>query len=612
MSSICVAQYQTPYNIQKNSSYTKKNNTETNVKTDTSLDKALKDLTSTTTGEKIDVNKEIEILEEIEKTIEKAIKEKIHTSTDKTLTNSKLEKIKNLNEENIADDDYEKFLEELRKEETQKKDKTKQKDFIQNLQSDDINVVIEINKYFIDDQLCPVDLQDCLALALKNNFNIRIFGTRATQGKWNYKNTFAAFFPNASIRSQLNRLNGDFIVGGVAPLYVNESPFWNILRLDWVLYQGGARFHRMNAQKSRYYGTIKNLEYQKQQVLRDAAVSYYNLLGLKLGIEILTRNLKETRAQQKLTTQNFEAGIGTKFDVLRAKAEVAQAEQRLISSYNVFRLEQANLANILGVNVFTSLLPVEEDVEKKKLMDEELSMQDISKLAMRARPDLNSQRFEIKALLNDKKRIFSGFLPTVDTFWQSGWVGTSKDGSGPSNSFGIGMTIPIVGTNFAVEEYTRLKEIDAVINEARLSLRNSARKIQQDIVSSFYSTKTAEERVEAAKEEVIAADESLRLAFLRLEAGLGIYVDVLQSQTAKTDAKINLIRAIIDHNIAQVNLLFDSGTISAGNILKDYDKYLSRKYTPPTKEELQKEEGGEIKLPQETESLRLPSEVQSK
>lgn len=561
-------------------------------KSNISLDEKLKNLTEADANKTLDINKEIETLEEIEKIIEKSLSKTPHSPAAEI-------------PKKIQDDDYESFLNDLKTKPTPKK--KKQQNLTQQLQSDKINVVVEINKYFIDDKLCPVDLQDCLAIALENNFNIKILGARQEQGKWFYRNAYSAFLPNGEINFHISRLHGDYLAGGVIPIFANESPIWSLMKFSWRLFDGGSRFFDLKSRRNSYYSDIKNLDFQKQQTLKNTAVSYYTLLGIKLGIEILTRNLKETQAQLKLTTQNFEAGIGTRFDVLRAKAEVAQAEQRLINSYNNFRLEQANLANILGISVFTTLLPVEEDVDIRKLMDKELSMQDISKISMKARPDLNSIRFSIKALLNDKKRIYSGFIPKIDSFWSMGYVGTTRDGMGPSNFFGIETSIPF-GTNLGTNEYTNIKRINAKLKESRLQLKDAVRNIQEDIIESFYNTKAAEERIKAAKEEVVAADESLRLAFLRLEAGLGIYVDVLQSQTAKTDAKINLIRAIIDHNVAQINLLFDSGTISTENILKDYDKYLSKKYIPPTPKS-QKEE---ITLPNETPEIKLPERIQGK
>ena len=66
------------------------------------------------------------------------------------------------------------------------------------------------------------------------------------------------------------------------------------------------------------------------------------------------------------------------------------------------------------------------------------------------------------------------------------------------------------------------------------------------------------------------AAQSVTLAELRLDAGEGILIDVIQAQTFKTRTRIELVNSIIRYNIAQVQMLFDSGTINKDDILKQY------------------------------------------
>ena len=55
---------------------------------------------------------------------------------------------------------------------------------------------------------------------------------------------------------------------------------------------------------------------------------------------------------------------------------------------------------------------------------------------------------------------------------------------------------------------------------------------------------------------------------MRLNVGIGIFVDVLQAQVSATTAKIRLLNAIIDYNVAQASILFETGLISVNNLLE--------------------------------------------
>ena len=206
-------------------------------------------------------------------------------------------------------------------------------------------------------------------------------------------------------------------------------------------------------------------------------------------------------------------------------------------------------------------------------------------MACEARPDLEALRLKIKSLEYQKKTYYAGFLPNINAYGGFGNVGTNDLGFSPLNKqYGILANWPL-GRNLGMNEYTQFKTFDAKICEAKLEFQNRYRTVQQNIIKSYYDTQTSSERVKSAEQQVESADESLRLAFLRLESGIGIYVDVLQSQSAKVDAKINLIRAIIDYNIAQTNMLFEMGAISPCNLLES--SYEDEK---PKQKDLQKKE----------------------
>jgi outer membrane protein TolC len=90
--------------------------------------------------------------------------------------------------------------------------------------------------------------------------------------------------------------------------------------------------------------------------------------------------------------------------------------------------------------------------------------------------------------------------------------------------------------------------------------------------SSMIQSLDSEHNIEEASNEVTSSTEQLRLAQLRFQSGLGTNLDIVTAQRDRTQALIDKAQAMINFNIAQVQLLHDIGlttvdTVTSGRLL---------------------------------------------
>jgi outer membrane protein TolC len=115
--------------------------------------------------------------------------------------------------------------------------------------------------------------------------------------------------------------------------------------------------------------------------------------------------------------------------------------------------------------------------------------------------------------------------------------------------------------------------------EARQAALQSQKELQtvcSQVRNSYLKILDKERNISEATSEVISATEELRLAELRKTSGLGLNLDIITAQRDLTQARVSKAQAIIDYNIAQVQLLHDTGQISisgltAGRLLNKSD-----------------------------------------
>lgn len=427
----------------------------------------------------------------------------------------------------------------------------------------------------------PISLKDALAISMEKNFDIKIFEQKAEKNKWNYYGTIANFLPDIDPNMNLQKNKGEFIVNTIIPDQVTETALQ--LNLDYYYFVSIKKYFNLQVARNDYKSQKKQLEYTKDQVLKDSAIKYYELLESKRGIEILKTNIDQIKEQLRINKEKQEAGIGTKFDVLRAEADLARANQSLTLAENIYRLDQAQLANIIGLPVFIQLVPDDDDIKIKEIFKNCFNLEQAKEIAMSTRPDLQAAKFDIEAAKQKRNSSYSNYIPDIALFGQYARQGTGQSGYLPNQIYGIAVGwnlslndistgfISPAGLGLGLMNYTNIKARSAELNESKLNYIKKSRDIEENLVRTFFNTVTARSLIDSTWAELQAAAESRNISVIRLKAGIGTFIDVLQAQSTYTSANINHLTAVVGYDISQVELLFEMGVISVNNILEGFN-----------------------------------------
>ena len=220
----------------------------------------------------------------------------------------------------------------------------------------------------LDITLVPIDLEWCIQIALENNYDIQIATTQKDEYKWLYRNSLTELLPDVDYRYQIQNLYGEFLVGGVLPRIIRLNPVYSGITVNYPLIGNGSQLFTIASFKNLYKARKHNLKYTQSELLLKTTTYYYDLLESKLNIEVLISNLRDRKEQLRLMQARYQIGIGSKYDILRAEAQYADAKQELISALNQLRLLQARLANIMGIEVTMTLYPFEYGIQPRELV----------------------------------------------------------------------------------------------------------------------------------------------------------------------------------------------------------------------------------------------------
>lgn len=279
-----------------------------------------------------------------------------------------------------------------------------------------------------------------------------------------------------------------------------------------------------------------NLTRVQQDLVLQVKQAFYTYVENESLVGVNESNVQNRQSHLDLAQARLKAGLGLPIDVVRAHTEVSQAVGALESARNQASQSRVNLALLMGIDPRTPIAAAESGEAAPLSTD----VNRLTEEALRLRPEVA----EAKAVLDGAEH----------------GVSAAKSSNAPALTATAGLTargpnIPprndfsAVGVGIVWDPFDggltagRVKTARALVESARADLRTAQLNVTADVAQAYLNLRTAEQRVAAADAEVANATEAVRLAEGRYRAGVGLFIDVIDAQTALLTSRINRVIA---------------------------------------------------------------------
>jgi outer membrane protein len=442
----------------------------------------------------------------------------------------------------------------------------------------------------------PMGLGDVVQAAIRNNLNIGISDFNQRTRKVEMYSSMGKFLPDIALSYRYNYLKGKANVPfgqALEPLSFNNPFIITSAGFNYHAYRGGrilfgALQNRNNFRAARYskHATVSD-------TLQTAAKQYYDLLLQEALLQIRVKAVETSEGQLRLNKDLKEGGLATNLEVLQAQTQLSQDRQALIDQQVARRESAINLAEFINANQGLDIVPADLLLQKVRIIAEEASPARLLQLAIDNRPELK-QYEELR--LAAKKQIMinaSRLHPTMAFTGQVLGVGETLSkqkelvpitlagatGVGGGATQGLAyrnrQITPLYAIGFNLNwNFEGLGTVDlANTYAAKLAARQAGlqqnqvlNQVTAQVRRSYLRALKTDRKIEEAVTQVRSANEELRLAQLRFQNGVGRNIDVLRAQQDYTQALLEKARAIVNFNTAQVDLLRDTGMITASTV----------------------------------------------
>ena len=304
--------------------------------------------------------------------------------------------------------------------------------------------------------------------------------------------------------------------------------------------------------KNNYAIAKNNYEIKKKDLIKEAKSRYHKLQKSYQDIKNKTLSLNLSVTSLKDAQSKFDAGIGTKFEVLEADAQLSRDKQSLNEKKIQHKINKIGLKEILNIkgdfiiDQKQQLIGFWNHKLNKNINEglvKNLSLKNINLQKSIKQNQANKYLKTYKPNIYISNTLTSSFSKGDSLALQ---INSEKSGSSYTNtvSLNFGWSIFDGGQN---KNLYKSSKADAKSEE--YSYNNLENVIKTKISKAYFNLKLNEEKILSSLKEISSTQESLRLARLRYEVGISTLKDVLVRQKELSNANSKNIDAIYNYNL---------------------------------------------------------------
>ena len=416
-------------------------------------------------------------------------------------------------------------------------------------------------------ELRPLTLEESLQLAEVNSPQLKAAASRVDQAKSGLRAAIAAWYRTVDLSASglpeyfksYSYRNPDFVTNNET--YGRQWRVNGSLQVSWDLINP-ARVPQIAAARDRFERAGDSYLIALRDLRLEVQTAYFALQQADEGVRIGQDSVKASLVSYRDARARFNAGVNTKLDVLEAETQLARDRNILTTNRRDQETQRRNLARVLGLpqdvtpTAATPARPLGlwEPTLQESIVAAYNYSEELDQLIL----DISINNSQANASLAAVQPVvrFVNSTSASRTEGQNGQTSRSDIDMGDftygvQNSTALTASWRLFDGGRARAEYRRSKQ---AAEESRFNFARTRDQIRLQVERSFLGLQAAIQNIDTTATEVLSSQESLRLSQLRVQAGVGVQREVVNSQRDLTQAELKYARALNDYNTNLVTL----------------------------------------------------------
>jgi len=304
-----------------------------------------------------------------------------------------------------------------------------------------------------------------------------------------------------------------------------------------------------------------------ESLVAQAEETYWSYSLAEKSIEIFKQSMRLAEEQQKQTEEQIRVGTLAASELAAARAEVALRRQDLIVAENTLAQTKLNLLRLLnpdGQEMWNREIILQSMPESPAV--EPGPVESYVEQGLQMRPEINQARLQLDRDELEVVRTRNGLLPQLDFFITLGKTGYADSFDDSTRNIFKKNYDALAGISFEyppINRSAQAKNRQAILSrqQAQDALDNLGQLIEVDVRRAYLQITSVRQQVAAAKATRELQEEKLKVETEKFNVGKSTSILVAQAQRDFLQSQIAEIQAIINYQIAVVELYRLEGTL---------------------------------------------------
>ena len=409
-------------------------------------------------------------------------------------------------------------------------------------------------------------LEEAIATALENNYDIRISRNDSLSAALDYQYRDAVFLPTLNGFTQHiwnNSTQKQVLIDTTRKSKVKNNNIQANVALSWTLFDGLKMFTSRDKAKSLLEAGSLAVKTQIVNTVADVVRTYYNIARQKQQIHATDVQIGLNSDRVKLAQAKLDIGVGAKPDVLLSRTDLnLQEGLKVENEANIDILKQQL------VQAMNDRSGIEFDVPDTIPVNYQIALADVLSDLDAVNPGLQLARKNIEVAEYTLKETRGDLYPTIN--FVSNYNFNRSENSvainrfsplfNQTNGFNYGFTanIPIFN-QFRVRKQIKHDQLN--INFQKLNYDNQRSLVTLNILNAFKSYEQQKKQLKLAEENMTYSQELLFIENEKYRLGRGTLIEVRQAQAALALTYDRLIAARYNAKLSEIELMRLRGDI---------------------------------------------------